>query len=107
MNNTSLKNKIEKAAGVYLKTSEHKMMQDTRYEATVSAYQIIEGVKSQKSFAGTFSWLASERAYAVRSALIQMADKLNVTITDDERNAVARVVEANNTARMDLYCKTH
>ena len=107
MDNTSFKRKIEKAASVYISASGNKMLGDTRYEAYVDAYQIIEGVQSKKSTASTFSWCADERAYAVRNALIQMADKLNVTITDDERTAVERAEEANNTARMNLYCDTH
>ena len=107
MDNTSFKRRIEKAAGVYIKASGNKMLGDTRYEAYVDAYQIIEGVQSKKPIASTFSWCADERAYAVRNALIQMADELNVTITDDERTAVERAEEATNTARMNLYCDTH
>ena len=107
MNNRNLISKIEKAASVYIKASGNKMLGDTRYEAYVDAYQIIEGVQSKKPIASTFSWCADERAYAVRNALIQMADELNVTITDDDRTAVERAEEATNTARMNLYCDTH
>ena len=107
MNNTSLKSKIEKAAGVYIRATGHKMGGDDRYEAYVSAYAIIDGVPAKREFKNTFAWCADERAYAVRNALIQMADELNVTITDDERNAVERAEEATNTARMNLYCDTH
>jgi len=107
MNNTSLKRKIEKAAGVYIKATGNKMGGDDRYEAYADAYAIIDGIPANKSNTNTFAWCASERGYAVRNALVQMADKLNVTITDDERTAVERAEDATNTARMNLYCDTH
>ena len=107
MDNTSFKRKIEKAAGVYLKATGYKSEGDDRYEAYVFAYFVTDGLCAQKEFKSTYSWLATERGYAIRNALIQMADKLNVTITDDERTAVVRAEEANNTARMNLYCETH
>jgi len=107
MNSTSLKRKIQTAASVYIDASSNKMRGDDRYEAYVSAYAIVDGVQSKKSSATTFAWCASEAGYAVRNALIQMADELKVTITDDERNAVERAEEATNTARMNLYCDTH
>ena len=107
MNNTSLKSKIEKAAGVYITAKSYKMRGETTYEGYVDAYAIIDGVQANKPKASTMSWQASERGYAVREALVQMADKLNVTITDDERTAVERAEDATNTARMNLYCDTH
>ena len=107
MNNTSLKSKIEKAAGVYITAKSYKLRGETDYEGYVAAYAIIDGVQASKSKASTMSWQASERGYAVREALIQMADELKVTITDDERTAVERAEDAANTARMNLYCDTH
>ena len=107
MNNTSLKSKIEKAAGVYITAKSYKLRGETDYEGYVDAYAIIDGVQANKPMASTMSWKASERGYAVREALVQMADKLNVIITDDERTAVERAEEATNTARMNLYCDTH
>ena len=107
MNNRSLIRKIEKAASVYIKASGNKMLGDTRYEAYVDAYGMIDGVQSRVPKETRYSWCADERGYAVRNALIQIADALNVTITDDERNAVERAETANNEARMYLYTDTH
>ena len=107
MNNRNLISKIEKAAGVYIGAKGFKTTGDDRYEAYVSAYFVNDGLCAQKEFKNTFAWQASERAYAVREALVRMADALNVTITDDERTAVERAEEATNTARMNLYCDTH
>ena len=107
MDNRTLKIKIEKAASVYIKATGCKSKGDDRYEAYVSAYHYTDGVcAAKKAFKSTSSWLASERAYAVRDALVRMADALNVIITDDERNAVERAESANNTARMNLYHNT-
>ncbi len=104
MNNRNLIRKIEKAAGVYINYSTNKTAHDTRYEAYVSAYQIVDGIRAKRSTKDTFSWMAEERGYAVRNALIKMADELNVIITDEERTAVERAESASWDARMDLYC---
>ena len=107
MNNRNLISKIEKAAGVYIKAKGFKTTGDGRYEAYVSAYAIIDGVRANKEFKNTFAWQARERSYAVHDALVRMADELNVTISDGARTAVVRAEEATNTARMNLYCDTH
>ena len=104
MDNRKLIRKIEKAAGVIIKASGNKSLHDTRYEAYVSAYQIVDGIRAKRSWKDTSSYMEEERGYAVRIALIKMADKLNVIITDEERTAVERAESANWQARMDLYC---
>ncbi len=102
MNNQPLKNKIEKAANVKLQVRSCKSIGDDRFEAYVSAFDLVDGERAQKAKAHASIYFADERGYAIRYALIRIADKLGTTITEEERTAVERATDANWKSRMGL-----